>query len=162
MKQNIMNKQRVSCFIMSVSLLVLLLSFFVPQQVVAEDNCIDDVSGRINECTANDVRIALILNQENTECTVGEDFEVNLLAELEATSNERWDIGMFVALDGGTARTGICYRDYLPPPLQESGYNPGSLETHLDENGVLIIDSYVPGGPFYNHPPDSLKTGIPP
>ena len=39
---------------------------------------------------------------------------VKFQANLVAGANERWDIGMFIALDGGDARTGECARNFLP------------------------------------------------
>jgi cysteine-rich repeat protein len=86
------------------------------------NSCIDDVTGVTNNCTANDVRVALIINRGgDVFCPSGGTVDVELIAELEATSAERWDIGMFVALDEGTARTGTCYQDFLDgvdPPLE--------------------------------------------
>ncbi len=111
------------------------------------NSCIDDVTGRTNVCTANDVRIALILNQTDAACELGTTIELDLIAELEATSSERWDIGMFIALDGGDARTGLCHQQALPPPLDVAGsYEPGSLTLNPDGS----INTFIPGGPFYD------------
>ncbi|MBN1640071.1 MAG: hypothetical protein JXA09_02455, partial [Anaerolineae bacterium] len=95
-------------------------------QVGAEPNtCIDDVTGRKNNCTANDVNLAILLNNQPASCTPGEMVELDLTALLNATSAERWDIGMFVAEDGGDARTGACYRDWLHPvSADNSDYDP--------------------------------------
>ena len=60
-------------------------------------------------------------------------------AELEAGANERYDIGLFLALDGGDAFTGQCHHEALAPPLADiNTYNPGT-------GGIGGA-----GGPFYN------------
>jgi len=144
-------------------------------------SCIDDVTGVTNNCTANDVRIALLFNESgNLICEDGGSVTVHLIAELEATSAERWDIGMFVALDGGAARTGICFQDFLDgvnPPLQPempncTGYcsDHTTLQCLKDEDcpdfatgesctggynpGTLTLEGgniiFENGGPFYD------------
>jgi len=94
------------------------LAFAQPAQA---QTCIDDVTDRTNNCTANDVVISLVLNDTDVVCELGSTVDLSLTALLEANANERWDIGMFIALDGGDARTGECYQDYLPPPLAAGG-----------------------------------------
>jgi len=94
------------------------LSFAQPAQA---QTCIDDVTERTNVCTANDVHISLVLNETDVACEAGSTVDLSLTAVLEATASERWDIGMFVATDGGDARTGVCHQDFLPPPLSAGG-----------------------------------------
>jgi len=109
-------------------------------------SCIDDVTGVTNNCTANDVRLALIINSTgDLYCEAGGTIDVDLIGELVAGASERWDIGVFVALDGGTARTGYCYHDFLYPATCGT-YNPGSLTFNPDGT----IDTFVDGGPYYN------------
>jgi len=79
--------------------------------------CMDNVSYRSNVCTANDVRLSTILNDTPVYCEIGTTVDLLLSAMLRANADERWDIGMFIALDGGLAQVGKCYQDYLPPPL---------------------------------------------
>ncbi len=119
--------------------------------------CIDDVTGRTNNCTANDVRISDLRNSEDISCEAGSDVELNLRARLVATANERYDIGTFVALDGGEARTGTCQQDYLPPPLSAGGTCSVSAEAcHWDgdcPSGEQCTGGYDPlsgAGPFFN------------
>jgi hypothetical protein len=67
-------------------------------------------------CTANDVRLAQFnLLSGPPSCIKGEDITVTLLGEFIATSDQRWDIGMFIATDGGNPNSlgGTCYNDYL-------------------------------------------------
>jgi hypothetical protein len=68
-------------------------------------------------CTANDVGIAdfTVLNGA-TECFEGDNVDVLLRANLLSTASRRYDIGFFIATDGGNALTGQCVRDFLSPP----------------------------------------------
>ncbi len=69
-------------------------------------------------CTANDVRLStFIVKDPPAGCVRGSNVSVTLRATLVANSQDRYDIGMFIALDGGNALTGTCHQDYLPPPL---------------------------------------------
>jgi hypothetical protein len=88
-------------------------------------------------CTANDVQLAqYTLISGPTSCVEGEDITVTLLGQFIATSDQRWDVGVFVATDGGNANSvgGSCYNDYLHPVSADN--------TDLDITSGL--------GPFYN------------
>jgi hypothetical protein len=95
-------------------------------------------------CTANDVRIqALNLLSIVETCDAGVpgvaegNFEVFVSA---VGAPERYDIGMFIGLDGASARDGnSCFHDYLEPPLTPT-------PTMGDHNGDGIPD--VTGGPW--------------
>ncbi|HEY5651805.1 MAG TPA: hypothetical protein VIW46_10180, partial [Acidimicrobiia bacterium] len=66
-------------------------------------------------CTSNDVSLALYrLAGAPSSCIDGEDVTEALIGQFIATSAERWDVGAFVALDGGTPNDlgGSCYSDY--------------------------------------------------
>src|SRR5436309_2613436 len=93
---------------------------------LAQNNCIDDVTGRINDCTANDVRIdsAMAADDPVPICTPDAQIMIHVRWKL-VPGPDRYDIGLFVAKDGGTARTGLCNHDYLPPPLV---CDPGSVD----------------------------------
>ena len=91
--------------------------------------CIDDVTGRSNNCTANDVQVSQIDVLGVVDgCTSSADTTtLHLRARLIATADQRYDIGMFFALDGGDAFSGACEQTYLPPPLAGLGtYDPTS------------------------------------
>lgn len=57
---------------------------------------------------------------------------IQLSGSLLINASARYDIGIFIAEDGGDAKTGSCFREYLPPPLVssptlanlQSGYGP--------------------------------------
>lgn len=112
--------------------------------------CVRDFqSGAV--CTANDVRIqALNLLAIVETCDGGTpgfaqgDFEIFVSA---VGAPERYDIGMFVALDGGSARDGnSCFHDYLQPPLTPT-------PTMGDNNGDGVPD--VTGGPWLDADADA-------
>ena len=101
-----------------------------PTCALEANTCIDDVVGKRNNCTADDVKLALLAEiLESDGCDFpGDTAQVQIQTKLIATSAKRWDIGIFIALDGLAARTGSCHHNYLPPPLAPlASYNPGSL-----------------------------------
>ena len=88
-------------------LLPLTLSLNPPATIAANGTCIDDVTGTTNNCTAGDVEISQLFNRQTISCKAGEMVTIYLRADLLAGANERYDIGLFVATDGGNARTGL-------------------------------------------------------
>ena len=80
-------------------------------------NCMDDLTEFNNNCTANDVRLALVVNDEELVCELGSMVTLTPVALLEANSDERYDIGIFTSEDGGTARSGECFHTWLNPSL---------------------------------------------
>ena len=124
------------------------------------NTCIDDVTNVTNNCTANDVQLGLIVEvQQSDGCDFpGDTAQVQLQGALRATSAERYDIGIFIALDGGTARTGVCHHNYLPssgsatyvPGAPGIGNGPGPFydaevsEDAADDCGDLLqgVDNY--------------------
>jgi hypothetical protein len=88
-------------------------------------------------CTSNDVRLAIYrLAGAPTACIDGQDVTEALIGEFVATSAERWDVGAFISVDGGTpnALGGSCYSDFLHPVSADN--------TDLDLMGGF--------GPYYN------------
>jgi hypothetical protein len=90
-----------------------------------------------NVCTANDVSISRFdLVSGPSTCIPGEPIEVVLSARLQGTAQNRYDIGLYLAQDGGNAldRGTVCFRDYLHPVSADN--------SDLDLTGGF--------GPFYN------------
>lgn len=62
----------------------------------------------------------------------GDTATLRLVFTTEVNAARRYDLGYYLALDGGDALTGKCQREYLPPPLEYapseadllSGYGP--------------------------------------
>jgi hypothetical protein len=112
--------------------------------------CVRDFqSGAV--CTANDVRIqALNLVSIAEDCASGvpgsalATFRVFVSA---VGAPDRYDIGLFIALDGGSARDGnSCFHDYLEPPL-----TPTPIYGDSNGDGVLDLD----GGPWWGADTDA-------
>jgi hypothetical protein len=144
--------------ILLLSILVALL-LTAPGALAQTQTCMDDLSpldGLV--CTANDVRVARYnVISGPPSCIAGEDITLVLQAELVSTASERYDTGFFVALDGGNALTGSCFRDYLPPPLSGGGTCSETGGTCLKDEDCLggdtdvCVGGYDPdNGPFYN------------
>jgi uncharacterized repeat protein (TIGR01451 family) len=97
-------------------------------------------------CKANDVRIELL-----EPITIVEDCDTGTIGEAEVIfemlvsaegSPDRFDVGTFLALDGGSALSGdSCFHDFLEPPLTTS-------PTFGDDNGDMVDD--VKDGPWPN------------
>jgi len=81
--------------------------------------CFDDVVPGSFQCTANDIGFVIVgLGTQTDGCVNAADtVGIQLGATLATTGNNRYDIGMWVALDGGNARTGKCARQFLVPPI---------------------------------------------
>ena len=92
-------------------------------------------------CTANDVRIqALNLVSIAEGCAAGVPGEAEATFDVfisAAGSPERYDIGTFIALGGGSARDGDdCFHDYLQAPLTTT---PTFGDKNLD--GIPDVDA---------------------
>ena len=121
--------------------LCLLALFNAP--ALAQD-CVDDLTGVTNNCTANDVSLGLIFATEEQIifCEAGEVIQVPLRASVVAGSQVRYDIGMFIAEDGGDARTGQCFHDFIRPVLGKTCGGPLDLGT-VDAGGTCFQDQEV-------------------
>ena len=96
----------------------------------AASACIQTQYGGSLGCTSQDVKIASFdLLAVVDGCTGPSDVaQVNLRANLLVGANQRYDIGFFLALDGGNALTGSCYKDWLNPVKAPQGTDPTSTE----------------------------------
>jgi len=87
-------------------------------------------------CTAQDVRIrsltpVSIIKDCTTAPNVGYADVIFEMLVSAAGSPNRYDIGTFLALEGGSAKTGnSCFHDYLPPPLLDFGVTSPSVITN--------------------------------
>lgn len=68
-------------------------------------------------CTAEDVRIASISPEIQDVClTAGDVASAVFTVQIVTNATDRYDIGVFVATDGGSALSGnSCYHDFLQP-----------------------------------------------
>lgn len=107
--------------------------------------CVDDYQPGSN-CTSNDVRIAGVVPTIEEACVlVGDTATVQFQFQFVAGSNERYDIALFLATDGGSAQTGdACYHDFLQPSSEAgpwdltTGFGPfKELESSPDQCGDI-------------------------
>ncbi len=126
-----------------VAFLAVTLAFFVTaDRAMAQNNCLDDLSplNGLN-CTANDVGYSDYgVISGPSSCMEGEQVQLTLELRLKPNALIRYDLGIFVATDGGNALVGSCQRDWLSPvaALNNSNLNEVSRT-----------------GPFYNADGDS-------
>jgi hypothetical protein len=107
--------------------LVLLIAALLSTEAVRATTlggCVDDVTesffpSRVpTNCTANDVTFVLVgLGVQDDGCTDASDtVSIRLRAIVEnTTAQTRYDIGMYVATDGGDALRGSCAREDIAP-----------------------------------------------
>ncbi len=136
-------------------LLVLLSALLVSQTAFAQGNCINDLTGEDNLCASDYVSLSLLNNTART-CTPGDNVELTLAARLLASGEDRFDIGILLALDGGQADWGLCYHDFLPPPVSWGGYcsdQPATACLRDDQCASNdCVGGYNPdgGNPYYD------------
>ena len=120
----------------------------LPSRALAGANgaCMGTEFGGNLNCTANDVSISAIdVLQIVDGCSgPGDTAQLKLRATLQVTSNERYDIGWYIATDGGDAQTGSCFKEYLPPPFLPNPTN-ADLATGF--------------GPYFEDPADGDQCG---
>lgn len=85
-------------------------------------SCAQNQAGVSLGCTAKDVNIATMELLEVVDgCTSTADTaQVKLKIYLSVNAAQRYDIGAYIATDGGDGKTGACFKEYLPPPLVPS------------------------------------------
>ncbi|HSP99923.1 MAG TPA: hypothetical protein VL049_22090 [Candidatus Dormibacteraeota bacterium] len=106
----------------------------------AQNNCASDEAGGLN-CAANDTGVAAISAMTVIDpCSgPGDTATIQLRLTIASTAQNRYDIGYYIALDGGDAFTGNCYNNILTPvsatPVPGSGSGP-----YLDADGDACGD----------------------
>jgi cysteine-rich repeat protein len=97
--------------------------------MTVQDGCIQDVFTKFGQgggltCTANDVRIAGVTGIEIKDdgCAfLGDSVTFDATLQVLLTAQDRHDVGIYIAADGGTAFTGSCFISTLPyQPNDES------------------------------------------
>ena len=109
---------------------VLTLLILADAQASQAASCAQTAFGGNLNCTAGDTGVAQITAINVTDpCTgVGDTATIQLRLRIVSTANNRYDIGYYVALDGGDAYTGDCFNGILTPvsatPDPASGVGP--------------------------------------
>ncbi len=96
-------------------------------------------------CTSNDVIVENVVVKDLIDGCNGpaDTATVRLDVSLWSPVAHRWDIGVFVATDGGSARDGSsCYHDYLAPPLTATpAYVPSQTDSKWELYNGPWLDS---------------------
>jgi hypothetical protein len=121
--------------------LVLIALVLCAQWAVAQEHgnvCVQSYTPGAN-CTANDVRITEMSPTLDEVCLVaGDPVTAVFTVRLVTGATNRYDIGLFVAEDGGSALNGeSCYHDFLQPPVQD----PNWTTTYRDTDGDACADT---------------------
>jgi hypothetical protein len=98
--------------------LAIALAALAPTRVHSQ-SCADDLFAGTLACSSSDVALyALEATSVVDGCDfIGDTATATLRAQLTLTGALRYDIGIFLALDAGSALAGMCHHDFLPPPL---------------------------------------------
>jgi len=122
----------------------------------AASACMQDQAGTSLGCTSGDVKVASFdLLSVVDGCTGPSDTAtVNLRANLLVGANTRYDIGFYLALDGGDGKTGSCYKEWLDPVKSPQGTDPTGAEISsglgpfLNSDGDACGDAKAAYGQF--------------
>lgn len=132
--------QKILVLCLTLVLLVVFSGAVLAQSGEEGNVCVSDFQpGAV--CTANDVRIEELTPVNIIEtCSEGTPGEAEVVFEALVSADgspDRYDIGLFLALDGGSAQDGdLCLHDYLDPPLTVNptygDYNVDGVDDILD------------------------------
>jgi hypothetical protein len=118
---------------------VVLLGLLGGTQFAAAEGIVGSACMNTKPCTANDVKIKTLIVMNDPVCLPDAQknnelyADVDFVAEILTSATARYDVGLWIALDGGSANTGPdnqCYHGILRP-----------LET---------IEDFTTSGPFRN------------
>lgn len=93
-------------------------------------------------CDAKEVTLSHIENAKRFQCTEGEMVQVNITASVNFNT-ERFDVGWYVAVDGGNALNGYCA---LKPLLKEDLGDNSKLLDSPRSNTVVGEVKWMPDG----------------
>jgi len=102
-------------------------------------------------CTASDFNVTGVVINGPDECTIGETISLDLLVGLTSTANQRYDVGLFVADNGGDVIGGpSCSFASLTPQTDNNalfnGTDPAGLGPFRDLEGDACGDVQASDG----------------
>ena len=99
--------------------------------------CLADVCAKASPCTAGDTKVTSVRTYEVIEpCTyIGDTGTYRFVATFEANATTRYDPGVWIATDGGNAKNGACYADYLSGTLKPVYSKPFPPYWDAEQNG---------------------------
>ncbi|MEE4173613.1 MAG: hypothetical protein V2I57_05120 [Xanthomonadales bacterium] len=144
---------RAAALISLLSALLLLLAV-APTTVQAQASSCPPNFGNGKLCTANDFNVTSVVVNGPDECTIGETIAIDLLVGLTSTANERYDVGLFVADNGGEVIGGpSCSFTSLTPqtdvPALFRGTDPAGEGPFRDLEGDACGDVAASDGENY-------------
>jgi hypothetical protein len=129
---------------LSTAMVAVLLLLLRASPASAANNCLQDVSSKHLQCTANDVSIAEAVNPRDpvtgkgiTTCFQGTRFSFLVDFQVVTTATARENIGLYLGTTpGGSALTGTC-SDNIISPFHGPGINgpPGGNVANCLQNG---------------------------
>lgn len=107
-------------------------------------SCLEDFGPVSNYgCAASDVDLTLVgvgIIQDGCTDPADDAVAIDLRIRIESTTGTtRYDLGLWIALDGGNARTGTCLRETSGPPSSVTG-----------SSSCTDVDLTCGDGPFFN------------
>jgi len=112
----------------------------------AEGLCFNIANGRSGGCTSNDVSATVTNYTGPRTCTVGSSIIGSITTKIDVTSNTRYDIGVYIGLNGANARvdnrTNACLVQTLREIDANNSLNGGRIG-HLEgvQNNDECLDS---------------------
>lgn len=105
--------------------------------------CIENEYGGSLGCTSQDVKITTMdLLSVIDGCTGPSDTAtVTLQANVQVNAANRYDLGFYLSTDGGNARTGSCFKEWLTPVKAPVGTNPTAAELLTGYGPYLDADA---------------------
>ncbi len=107
-------------------------------------SCLIDVAG-VSGCTAGDMGINnIVVTVVKDGCINPSDTAtVNIQLQINAANPTRYDVGLFLAMDGGDAIAtgGSCFHEALFPVLTPAGTIPTATERASGIGGFLLADT---------------------
>ncbi|HQX12069.1 MAG TPA: hypothetical protein PKY66_16755, partial [Thermoflexales bacterium] len=82
-----------------------------------DNTCYEDLGGN-GGCTAEDVKIAGVQSfvvLDDGCLGIGDSIQVAMTLEVATNATTRYDVGFLLAADGGDAKSGACYQNFLTP-----------------------------------------------
>lgn len=121
--------------------------------------CLNDIAPSLN-CTANDISFVLIgLGNQTDGCVNASDtVDIQMGATLATTATTRYDVSMWVALDGGDGRNGLCGRQILVPADTFGSTPPTAAELNSGNGPFRNEDNDVCGDLRSGDNPDGSGT----
>jgi len=129
------------------TILVVAIPFYMPNTLLAQetrtgDFCVEDLGG--NSCTANDLEVtgATVISTSDPCTFVGDfgTFEIDFTIG-SGNATERYDIGLYFAMDGGSAKSGDSCMHTTSSDGEDLDMDGGVSDECLDTSSAVGLTS---------------------